>query len=120
MATVNGVVGQQTITEKTVIDDRHPAVVRLKQFKADNGVIPAGEIVALDANGDIVSYDPASGGTEATPVGVCTAETDTAKDSIGSVMVHGAAVSKSLLTKGAAASASEKTALEANTIIWAF
>lgn len=120
MATVNGVVGQQTITGKTVIDDRHPAVVRLKQFKADNGVIPAGEIVAVDAGGDIVSYDPASGGSEAAPVGVCTAETDTAKDSIGSVLVDGAVVSKSLLTLGAASSAAEKAALETNTIIWAF
>ncbi|PLX66010.1 MAG: hypothetical protein C0602_12825 [Denitrovibrio sp.] len=120
MATVNGVVGQQTITGKTVIDDRHPALVRLKKFKADNGTIPAGEIVALDASGEIVSYDPASGGTEATPVGVCIRETDTAKDTIGSVLVHGAVVAKSLLTKGTASGSNDAAALETATVIWSF
>ena len=120
MATVNGIVGQQTITEKTVIDDRHPAVIRLKKFKPDNGIIPAGQIVALDAAGETVSFDPDSLGTEDTPVGVCTYEVDTAKDSIGSVMVHGAVVAASLLVKGAAATASEKAELEASTVIWSF
>ncbi len=120
MATLNGVVGQQTITDKSVIDDRHPAVVRMKQFKADNGIIPGGEIVALDANGDIVSYDPASGTSEATPVGVCTADVDTAKDSIGGIIVHGTVIGKSLLTKGASASTGEISALETNTLIWSF
>lgn len=120
MATVNGVIGKQTITEKSVIDDRHPAVIRMKQFKADNGIIPAGEIVAVDASGDIVSYDPASVTTEKTPVGVCAIETDTSKDTIGNVIVHGAVVRASLLTLSAASTSAEVAALESNTIIWAF
>lgn len=120
MATVNGVVGQQTITEKRIIDDRHPALVKMMSFKADNGVIPAGEILALDSNSDIVSYDPASGGSEATPAGVCTRETDTSKDTIAGVIVHGAVVKKALLTKGETAAADEIAALESETVIWSF
>jgi len=120
MATVNGIIGQATITDKSIIDDRHPAVIRFMQFKADNGVIKAGEILALDANGDTVSYDPASGGTEATPIGVCSSETDTAKDTIGSVIVHGTVVGRSLLTLDAASTSDEISALESNTLIWSF
>ncbi|PLX68641.1 MAG: hypothetical protein C0603_05670 [Denitrovibrio sp.] len=120
MATLNGVVGQQTITDKSVIDDRHPAVARMKQFKADNGIIKSGEILALDANEDIVSFDPAAGTSEATPVGVCMADVDTEKDSIGSVLVHGTVVAKSLLTKGITASANEIATLESSTLIWSF
>lgn len=120
MATLNGVVGQQTITDKTVIDSRHPAVIRIMQFKADNGIIPAGEIAALDSNGDVVSYDPASVTTEVTPIGVCTEDTDTSKDTAGRVIVHGTVVAASLLTQGSKSSAAEVEALEADTLIWSF
>lgn len=120
MATVNGVVGQQTITEKTIIDDRHPAVVRMKEFKADNGIIPAGEIVALDSDGKVVSYDPGSGSTEATPIGVCIYGIDTSKNTLGDVLVHGTVVGKSLLTLGSASVSAETAALESNTLIWSF
>ncbi|MGD9808880.1 MAG: hypothetical protein AB7E76_10715 [Deferribacterales bacterium] len=120
MATVNGVIGQQTITDKSVIDDRHPAVIRFMQFKADNGIIGAGEILALDSNGDVVSYDPASGGTEASPIGVCSSQTDTAKDTAGGVIIHGTVVGASLLTLGVKAVSAEIEALEANTLIWSF
>ncbi|ADD68995.1 hypothetical protein Dacet_2233 [Denitrovibrio acetiphilus DSM 12809] len=120
MATVNGIIGHQTVTDKSVIDDRHPAVIRFKQFKADNGTIPAGEIVALDANGYVVSYDPASAATEATPVGVCIMDTDTSKDTIGNVVVHGTVIGKNLLTNGTASKPEETAALEANTLIWSF
>lgn len=120
MATVNGVIGQQTITDKRVIDDRHPAVIRFMQFKADNGIIEAGEILAFDANGDVVSCDPASGTTEATPIGVCSAQTDTSKDTAGGVIVHGTVVAESLLTLGVKAVTAEIDALEANTLIWSF
>lgn len=120
MATVNGVIGRETITDKTVIDSRHPAVTRFMQFKTDNGEIPAGEIVAMDSNGDVVSCDPASGTSENTPVGVCVNVTDTAKDTIGSVLVHGTVVASALLTKGVKSSAAEIAALEANTLIWSF
>jgi len=120
MATVDGIVGQETITQKTVIDGRHPAVVRNKKFKASNGVIPAGEIVAVDAGGDIVSYDPDSVTSEATPVGVCTYDIDTAKDSVGCIIVHGTVVSASLLTKGTPSLAAHITALESNTLIWVY
>jgi hypothetical protein len=120
MATVNGIVGQQTITGKTVIDDRHPAVVRFKEFKADNGIIKAGEIIALDASSTAVSYDPLSAGTEKTPIGVCANEIDTAKDTIGSVIVHGTVIGEALTTKGVKAVSAEVADLETNTLIWSF
>jgi len=120
MSIVNGVVGQQTLTGKTVIDDRHPAVVCFKKFKQDNGIIPAGEIVAADTNGDMVSYDPLAADSTNTPKGVCTQETDTSKNTISGVMIHGAVVAKALLTKGAAATAGEISDLESNTVIWSF
>jgi len=120
MAIVNGVVGQQTITEKSVIDERHPAIVRFKTFKADSGIIKAGEIIALDAGGDAVSFDPASGTSTATPIGVNAADIDTSKDTIGSVVVHGTVVAKSLLTQGSASTAGEIATLESSTLIWSF
>jgi len=118
MAIVNGVIWEQTITEKSVADGVHPIINRSKEFKADNGIIPAGEIVAIDSNGDIVSYDPASGGSEATPVGVCTYSIDTSKDTIGYVIVHGTVLKNSLTTKGSAAAANDISNLESSTIIW--
>jgi len=120
MATVNGIIGQQTITDKSVIDDRHPAVIRFMQFKADNGIIRAGEILAFNENGDVVSYDPASGSTEATPIGVCSSDIDTAKDTAGGVIIHGTVVGASLLTLGVKAATTDIAALETNTIIWSF
>lgn len=120
MATVNGIVGQQTISSKSVIDGRHPAVIRLMEFKADNGIIPAGEIIAVNADGKAVSYDPAGASPLNIPAGVCTEATDTSVNTAGSVAVHGTVMGSSLLVKGAAASASAMTALENSTSIWVF
>jgi len=119
MATVNGVICQSTLTEKSVADGVHPIVTRSKQFKADNGTIEAGEILALDSNGDVVSYNPASGGPEVTPIGVCAMSIDTSKDTLGIVIVHGTVLRKSILALGAEAAAADITALETNTQIWA-
>ena len=120
MATVNGVVGTQTITGKTVADGRHPAVVRLMEFEADAGTIPAGEIIAKSAAGKAVSYDPAGASPLNIPVGVCTEDTDTAVNTAGSVAVHGTVLGASLLVKGVAANSAQMNDLEANTSIWIF
>ncbi|MCD8552327.1 hypothetical protein [Seleniivibrio sp.] len=120
MATVNGVVGTQTITGKTVTDGRHPAVIRIMEFASDAGTIQAGEIIALDASGKAVSFDPAASDSTNTPVGVCTEDIDTSKDTAGSVAVHGTVMKKSLLTKGSASSAAHVASLETNAPIWVF
>jgi hypothetical protein len=120
MATVNGVVGTQTITGKTVTDGRHPAVIRIMEFASGTGTIKAGEIIALNASGKAVSFDPAASDTAKTPVGVCTEDIDTAVNTAGSVAVHGTVMKKSLLTQGAASSAAHITALEANAPVWVF
>jgi hypothetical protein len=120
MATISGIVGQQTITSKSVIDARHPAVVRLMEFKANSGIIPAGEIMAVGSDGKAVSYDPAGVSPLNLPVGICTEDTDTAVNTAGSVAVHGTVMGKSLLVKGETASASEMADLESNTSIWIF
>jgi len=120
MAKANGVLGRETITSKRIIDDRHPAVIRFKEFKEDNGIIKSGELVALDTNNDVVLYDPSGAAPEDTPVGVCVEDIDTAKETIGSVMVHGTVVKSSLTTKGLKSDDADINKLEEKTAIWAF
>jgi len=120
MATFNGVVGTQIISSKSVIDGRHPAVVRIMEFLTENGVIPAGEIIAFDSDGKAVSYDPTGTAPLNAPIGVCTEEIDTAKDSAGNVLVHGCVLASSLLTLGTASTVSHKAALESAKPIWIF
>ncbi|TCK58200.1 head decoration protein [Seleniivibrio woodruffii] len=120
MATVNGVVGTQTITGKTVTDGRHPAVIRTMEFASGAGIIRAGEIIALSTAGKAVSFDPAASDSKKTPVGVCIQDIDTAKDTAGSVAVHGTVMKKSLTVKGTEASSADIAALEANTPVWVY
>ncbi|WP_022852032.1 hypothetical protein [Limisalsivibrio acetivorans] len=123
MAKFDAVVNRQTVDSAEILDGRHPAVVRVMEFKADSGEVPAGEIVAKDALGLISSYDPdavSANATLAVPVGVNLFPVDTAKDSLGNVVVHGTVIRSSLKTEGAEAADVDKDTLEQNTQIWAF
>lgn len=107
MAGFNAVLDTKQFSDKRVLDDRHPAIVITRAFKANNGTIPAGELVAYDVNGDVVSFDPAGIAPVNDPVGVCVHDVDTAKVTIGGVVVHGTVVSAALTVKGADADADD-------------
>lgn len=119
MATFNGVVGQQTISYKTVADGNHPAVIRMVEFLSDNGTIKAGEIIAYDTNGKAVSYDPAAVDSKNIPVGVLTEDIDTTTDTAGMMAVHGTLVRAAITVKGASASDANISALESKIPVWA-
>lgn len=118
MATFNAVVGQQTITSKTVADGTHPAVIRIMEFLSSNGTISAGEIIAFDASGKAVSFDPAASDSKNVPVGALVEDIDTAKDTAGLVAVHGTLVRKALTVKGVSASDAEIKTLESALPVW--
>lgn len=110
---MDAVVGKQTFTEVQVVDASHPAIIRAEKLRANNGELPAGRILAKDANGDLVSYDDGGVAPVNVPVGILTRGVDTAKDAVGAVLRHGIAV-KSSLTKaaGAAPTAADLVKLE--------
>lgn len=56
---VNGKVDSGTFKQKRIVANGHPAVVRVKKFKADNGVIEAGTLLAKDGNDECVKYNKA-------------------------------------------------------------
>lgn len=120
MATVNGIVGQQTISSKTVADGNHPAVIRIVEFPANNGTLKAGEVIAINAAGKAVSYDPAASDSVKTPVGVLTEDIDTAKDTAGFIAVHGTIVRKALTVKGASISDAQVKSLETSIPVWVY
>ena len=121
MATVNGVVGTQVVSGKTTVVGEHPAVIRTLPFKADNGTLEAGTIVAINATGTYEGYDPdaTEGSPLLTPVGVLTMAIDTTKDTVGNVLVHGTVVKASLLKLGSAAADADVIALETAVAVWA-
>lgn len=120
MAKFDGVIDRRDMGSAGIIDGRHPAVVKVMPFKADNGKIEAGEIVALNADGRADFYDAQDEGTLSVPVGVSIFTVDTGKDSLGSVLVHGTVIRSALKNGGAKAETAAVKALETNTQIWAF
>jgi len=56
--TFNANLGEQSFTEKQIIDiTMHPAIVLAMPVKANQGELEAGQIVAKDTNGKIVPYN---------------------------------------------------------------
>lgn len=110
MAGFNAVLDTKSFSGKRIIDDRHPAIVVTRAFKADNGTIPGGELVAIDANDLIVSYNPLGASPENDPVGICLQDVDTTAETLGNILVHGTAV-RAALTTGGSAAADEDVAL---------
>jgi hypothetical protein len=119
MAGINGVLGTQTFTEKTVVSDNHPPVVRNMEALADNGTIEAGTILSKNADGKIISCDfTASDGTEI-PAGVLVQTIDTSADTMALVLVHGTVVRAALMSAGEASADAQVSALESALKIWA-
>lgn len=120
MAKFDGVIDRRDMGGEGIIDGRHPAVAKVLPFKEDNGVFEAGEIIALNAAGKADFYDGGGEGSLSVPVGVCIYKIDTAKDSLGSVLLHGTVIRAAVKNKGARADNAAVSALETNTQIWAF
>jgi hypothetical protein len=120
MAKFDGVIDRRELGSAGIIDGRHPAIVKVLEFKGNNGVFASGEIVALDANGKADFYDAEATGSLAKPIGVCVYGVDTSKDTIASVLLHGTVIKTALKNKGVKANAVAVKTLETNTLIWAF
>jgi len=111
---VNAVIGtyQQPIPEETIISGHHAPVTRPKKVKTAQGVLDAGLIVALDANGDLVPYDPDGSSPVNEPVGVLLERCDTSKEDTAVVVVHGTVWRERIHVSGAAPSADDLKKLE--------
>jgi hypothetical protein len=117
----NGIVGTVTMTETSVVTDGHPIVSEAIELKADNGVLDAGLILALNDSGTAEGYDPTvtAGSTLLVPVGVLMFRTDTSRDNEGIVLKHGFAVGKALTVAGGdAADTDDFAALKAALPVW--
>jgi hypothetical protein len=123
MAKFDAVIDRQSMGSAGIIDGRHPAVVKVLEFRADNGTVEAGEILAFGADGLIDFYDSeavSANATLAVPTGINLFDVDTEKDSLGSVVLHGTVIRSALKNMGEKAEDADVQALEENTLIWAF
>lgn len=109
----NANLGSQSFIEKQIIDPTHPAVIMNMPLKADQGTLPLGSILAKDANGDVVLYNPSATDSTATPIGVLVEDVDTASSTVGAVLKHGTVVKKALLAGGSQAQEADIEKLEA-------
>ena len=100
---VSGNIGTYTLPkpeEAVYSEERHPAVILSKSFKAGQGVIEKGTIVALGGDGNVVPYNPSASDSTAIPVGVLIERLDTDKETVGNVLVHGVVFRERLIVAG--------------------
>jgi len=88
---VNAVIGTNEAfkPDETIYSGHHGPVTRARKVKADQGVLEAGLIVALDGDGNVVPYDPSGSEPVNKPVGVLLERCDTTKEDAAIVIVHG-------------------------------
>ena len=100
---VKGVIGTYTPPkpeEAVYSEERHPSVILSKSFKAGQGVLKRGTIVAVDSNNLVVPYNPSATDSTAEPVGVLVEGIDTDKETAGNVLVHGVVFRERLVVAG--------------------
>jgi hypothetical protein len=120
MAGINGVVGTQNFTTKTVVTDAHPAVIKSVEMLADNGAFEAGTIMAKNGADKCVAFDPVAVDGTQNPIGVLVNDIDTAVDTIGDIVVHGTVLRKALMTGSTVSTDAEAATLESNLDIWTY
>ena len=82
--------GTQEFDMKEVINRNHPPIVRVMACEPDQGEHPRGCIVAKNATGNIVQYNPAASAPLNIPVGVLTDICRSGDgDNTAKVLVHG-------------------------------
>ena len=97
----------------SVITNHHPGITTSMTALADNGTLPEGELLAKDADGKIVAYDPEGLLTLGVVVGVLDEELDTTEDDTAVVIKHGTVRREALKVGANAADAADVAALEA-------
>lgn len=90
----------QTFKDVTVIDYTHPPVVCDLPVESGQGELEAGLVVAVNADGKVVPYDPAGASPVNDPVGILITRVDTDNEDIAPVLMHGCAVRKSVSVNG--------------------
>ncbi|MBU1002785.1 MAG: hypothetical protein KKE73_09705 [Proteobacteria bacterium] len=98
---INGVVGTFNYGGVRASTTGHPPVFETGVVKADNGIYPAGVVLAKDGDGKLV---PCEDLVAETVQGVNDAPVDTSVDTVAQYLVHGTA-REDMLVKGAAATA---------------
>lgn len=96
-----------------VVTNHHPGIIRAITALAGNGTLPEGELLAKNADGKIVAYNPAGVSPLNIVVGVLTEELDTTKDDTAVVIRHGTVRREALKVGAAAVVADDVAALEA-------
>jgi len=99
--TINGKVGSFGYEGERAHTSDHPPVFKGGPVKADNGSYPAGLVLAVDGNGDLVPCEDLA--TE-TIAGINDAPVDTTQEDVAVYVAHGT-VKRDMLAKGAAAAA---------------
>ena len=112
---MDGKIATYETQEVTVVAEvPHKPVILTKQLKADQGVLEAGSVIAEDADGNLVLYDPSN--TDHKVVGVLTRTVDTGKNVNALVLVHGVVNGRFLRTASGGADGTTVKALEEKTI----
>ena len=86
--------GTQTFRESTVIDHTHPPVVWDFPVATGQGELAPGTVVAFNAAGAVVPYDPNGAAPVNDPIGILTMRVDTDKEDVAPVLIHGCGVRK--------------------------
>ena len=117
---VNAVIGTHEFPtpDETIFTGHHSPVVKTKKVKTGQGVLEAGLIVALDASGEVVPYDPSATDSTNQPIGVLIERCDTDKEDAAAVLVHGTVWRERLLVGSSAPGADDLKKLE-DIGIWA-
>lgn len=112
---INGKIGEITVKEAQVIaDTQHPPIIVSRILKANQGVLEAGSIIAVDNTGNLVFYDPSK--TSHQPVGILANIVDTDRQQIANLIVHGTVVKEALKVKTGNIDQTVIEKLEAKTI----
>ncbi len=105
MAKTNAIIGVvQTDEPQAIFSSEHPPIYMTMPVKANQtgDILVAGTVVAKDAAGEVVPYDPAGTAPVNTPVGILIEDVDTTKETAAVVGVHGVAIKDRCNVKGSA------------------
>jgi hypothetical protein len=107
-------IGSISLSGNKIVALNHPPVLETRTMTAGVTVIPAGEIMAFDATGGLVQYDPDAVDSKKDPVGVLIEEANPAtEEPDGVILVHGTVRGSALTVQGAAADADAIAAIRA-------
>lgn len=105
--------GSMSPAASHVATEHHPGIMVPMTALADNGTLPEGALLAKNAAGKIVAYDPAGAAPLNVVVGVLLEEIDTTKDDTALVIKHGTVRRGALKVGANAAADADVAALEA-------